>query len=88
MTTEKGSSRIEAGITPARPITVKWETFTEAAHQAGLAGRYAGIHFAPADLAGRKLGRLAADRAFARAQLYLSGTLPSAFSRSALPVKE
>jgi hypothetical protein len=31
--------------------------------------------FAPADLAGRKLGRLAAARAFARAQLYFSGTI-------------
>ena len=75
MPVEKGSSRIEPGITPTQPLTLKWETFTEAADDAGLAGRYAGIHFAAADLAGRKLGRLAADRAFARAQLYFSGTL-------------
>jgi hypothetical protein len=75
MTAEKGSSRIEPGITPAQPVALKWETFTEAADQAGIAGRYAGIHFAAADLAGHKLGRLAADRAFARAQLYFSGNV-------------
>jgi hypothetical protein len=74
---EKGSSRIEPGITPANSVVLKWETFTEAANEAGLAGRYAGIHFARADLAGRKLGCLAADRAFARAQLYFSGTATS-----------
>jgi hypothetical protein len=70
------SSRIEPGISPAKPVAVKWETFTDAADQAGLAGRYAGIHFAPADLAGRKLGRLVAARAFARAQLYFSPSSP------------
>jgi hypothetical protein len=75
VTAEKGSSRIEPGITPVQPVTLQWETFTEAADQAGLAGRYAGIQFAPADLAGRKLGRLVADRAFARAQLYFSGNV-------------
>src|SRR5437899_425221 len=76
MTAEKGSSRVEPAITPAQPVTLKWETFTEAADQAGLAGRYAGIQFAPADLAGRQLGRLVADRAWRRAQLYFSGNVP------------
>jgi hypothetical protein len=73
VTAEKGSSRIEPGVTPVRPVTLKWESFTEAADQAGLAGRYAGIHFAAADLAGRKLGRLAADRAWSKAQTYFNG---------------
>jgi len=72
---EKGSSRIEPEITPARPVTLKWETFTDAADQAGLAGRYAGIHFAPADLAGRQLGRLTADRAWSKAKSYFSGNV-------------
>src|SRR5258707_6663214 len=35
-TLQAGSSRIEPGITPTKPITLKWETFTEAADQAGL----------------------------------------------------
>jgi hypothetical protein len=73
VTAEKGSSRIEPSVTPAQSITLKWETFTEAADQAGLAGRYAGIHFAPADLAGHKLGRLAADRAWSKAKTYFNG---------------
>jgi hypothetical protein len=75
MAAEKGSSRIEPGITPAQPVALKWETFTEAADQAGLAGCFAGIHFTSADLAGRQLGRLAADRGFARAELYFSGNV-------------
>jgi hypothetical protein len=74
----KGSSRIEPGVTPAQPVTLKWETFSEAADQAGLAGCYAGIHFAAADTAGRKLGRLAAERVWARAQSYVDGTNKSA----------
>jgi len=73
VTVEKGSSRIEPGVTPVRPVTLKWESFTEAADQAGFAGRYAGIHFAPADLAGRQLGRLVADRAWSKAKTYFNG---------------
>jgi hypothetical protein len=87
MTAEKGSSRIEPGITPAQPVALKWETFTEAADQAGLAGRYAGVHFAPADLAGRKLGRLAADCAWSKAKTYFNDNVaPSSApsSRTAL----
>lgn len=74
VTLPAGSSRIERSVTPAQPVTLKWETFTEAADHAGLAGRYAGIHFAPADTMGRKLGRLVAERVWARAQSYLDGT--------------
>jgi hypothetical protein len=86
MTAEKGSSRIEPGITPAQPVALRWETFTEAADQAGFAGRYAGIHFAPADLAGRQLGRLASDRAWHKAKSYFNGNVASssASSRTAL----
>jgi hypothetical protein len=71
---EKGSSTIEPGITPVQRVTLKWETFTEAASDAGLSGRYAGIHFARADLAGRKLGRAVAERVWAKAQSYFDGT--------------
>jgi hypothetical protein len=74
VTAEKRSSRIEPGVTPAQPVTLQWGTFTEAADQAGFAGRYAGTHFAPADLAGRKLGRLAADRAWSKAKTYFNGS--------------
>jgi hypothetical protein len=74
VTLPAGSSRIEPSVTPTQPVTLKWETFNEAADQAGLAGRYAGIHFAPADTMGRKLGDQVAERVWARAQSYFDGT--------------
>lgn len=69
-----GSSKIEPGITPAKAVTLKWETFTDAADEAGMSRRYGGIHFALGDMMGRKLGRLVADRAWAKAQSYFDGT--------------
>jgi hypothetical protein len=78
VTLAAGSSQIEPGITPVKPVTLKWETFTEAANEAGMSRRYGGIHFARADLAGRKLGRLVADKAWAKSQAYFDGTaIPS-----------
>jgi hypothetical protein len=84
VTLEKGSSNIEPGKTPAEPIVLKWETFTDAANEAGISRRYGGIHFAAADLAGRKLGRLVAERAWAKAQTYFDGTAKSSFTLSEL----
>jgi hypothetical protein len=80
-----GSSRIERSVTPAQPVTLKWERFTEAADQAGLAGRYAGIHFVLADTMGRKLGRVVAERVWARAQSYFDGTNTSPAPTYQLP---
>jgi hypothetical protein len=74
VTLAAGSSQIEPGVTPAKPVTLKWKTFTEAANEAGMSRRYGGIHFALADVAGRKLGSLVADRAWAKAQTYFDGT--------------
>jgi hypothetical protein len=68
------SSKIEPSITPAQPVTLRWETFTEAAEEAGMSRRYGGIHFEKADLAGRKLGVLVADRVWVQAQTYFDGT--------------
>jgi hypothetical protein len=59
-----------------RPVTLTWATFTEAADQSGLSRRYGGIHFERGDLDGRTVGRAAGERAYARAQQYISGTLP------------
>jgi hypothetical protein len=71
---QKGSSHIEPGIAPQETVTLKWETFSDAANEAGMSARYAGIHFAPADLAGRRLGRVVAEKAWAKAQTYFNGT--------------
>lgn len=74
VTLPRGSSKIEPGTTPAQPVILHWRTFSEAADEAGMAGRYAGIHFAASDLAGRKLGRLVAANAWSKAQSYFSGS--------------
>jgi VCPO second helical-bundle domain/Domain of unknown function (DUF6851) len=74
VTLPAGSSKIEPGITPARPVVLSWATFTDAADEAGMSGRYGGIHFRRADLAGRQLGRLVAAKAWSRAQSYFDGT--------------
>ena len=67
------SSKIEPGVTPTRPVTLRWETFTDAANEAGLSRRYGGIHFRAADLTGRLLGRLIAYEAWKKAQNYFGG---------------
>lgn len=69
-----GSSKIEPGTTPSRTITLKWDTFTDAANEAGMSRRYGGIHFSRADMAGRRLGLLVADQAWRKAQSYFDGT--------------
>lgn len=77
VTQPRGSSKIEPGVTPAQPVTLKWETFTDAANEAGMSRRYGGIHFARADLAGRQLGRLVADKVWPKAQGFFNGTAKS-----------
>ena len=68
-----GSSNVEPGAVPARPLTLSWATFGDAADQAGLSRRYGGIHFEQGDLDARLTGRLAARRAWAKAQAYFQG---------------
>lgn len=75
VTLPKGSSQIEPGVTPSRPVTLTWATFTAAADEAGMSRRYGGIHFKRADLAGRQLGRLVASKAWVRAQTSFRGTV-------------
>ncbi|MGB6475064.1 MAG: vanadium-dependent haloperoxidase [Candidatus Sulfotelmatobacter sp.] len=75
VTLPAGSSKIEPGVTPAHPVTLSWETFTDAANQAGISRRYGGIHFRAADLAGRLLGRLVAVKSWQKAQSYFDGSV-------------
>lgn len=44
-TAQPGSSLVEPGLTSSVPVTLSWETFSEAANQAGMSSRYRGIHF-------------------------------------------
>jgi hypothetical protein len=84
VTLRPGSSKIEPGFTPAQSVVLKWETFTDTANEAGMSRRYGGIHFARADLAGRKLGLLVADSAWAKAQSFFYGTAKPARHEQAL----
>lgn len=68
-----GSSTIEPGATPAKDVTLFWETFTDAANEAGMSRRYGGIHFEPGDLVGRATGRLVAIQAWKKAMVYING---------------
>ena len=74
VTLAAGSSKIEPGLTPARPLVLNWETFDDAAVEAGLSRRYGGIHFQAADLAGRILGRAVAVKVWLKAQNFFQGT--------------
>ena len=68
-----GSSKFESGAVPAKEVTLRWATFTEAANQAGFSRRYGGIHFEQGDLDARSAGRRVARQAWAKAQSYISG---------------
>jgi hypothetical protein len=84
VTLPAGSSKIEPGVTPAHPVTLHWETFTDAANQAGMSRRYGGIHFPAADLAGRLLGRLVAVKSWQKAQGYFDGSVADHAADNAL----
>jgi hypothetical protein len=75
VTLPAGSSKIEPGTTPVRPVVLNWPTFTDAADEAGMSRRYGGIHFRGADLAGRLLGRFVATKSWQKAQSYFDGTV-------------
>ncbi len=81
-----GWSRVEPGLTPARPVTLAWPTFTAAADEAGLSRRYGGIHFAEGDLAGRTLGRQVGAQVWSRAAGYWTGASGSARNLAASAV--
>ncbi|MDQ6759359.1 MAG: hypothetical protein M3Z32_05755 [Acidobacteriota bacterium] len=52
-----GSSRVEPGLVPASDVTLSWNTFSDAADEAGISRRYGGIHFVQGDLDARFRGQ-------------------------------
>lgn len=66
-----GKNRFEAS--PSAPVILTWNTFSEAADEAGISRLYGGIHFVSGDRDSRVLGRLVGAQAFARAQEYWTG---------------
>lgn len=69
-----GSSRIEPGVTPAIAVTLRWDTFSAAADEAGLSRRYGGIHFTDGDIQGRVMGRQIGAEVWKVAESYFNGS--------------
>jgi hypothetical protein len=72
-----GTSKVEPGIAPKKPVVLRWRTFTEAANEAGISRRYGGIHFKQGDIEARKLGRKVGRAVWQKAQTYFDGTAPT-----------
>jgi hypothetical protein len=70
-----GTSRVEPGTVPDKDVTLSWDTFSDAADQAGISRRYGGIHFEEGDLVGRDMGRRVAAQAWDKARTYITGHL-------------
>jgi hypothetical protein len=60
---------------PVQPIVLQWETFQEAADEAGMSRRYGGIHFQDGDLQGRKMGVQIGAQAYSVAEQYWTGQI-------------
>jgi hypothetical protein len=59
---------------PSEDVTLQWATYYDAADQAGLSRLFGGIHIAPDDFEGRKIGSICGKDAWALAQGYFDGT--------------
>ncbi|MDQ6764221.1 MAG: hypothetical protein M3015_16560 [Bacteroidota bacterium] len=57
-------------------IVLSWNTFREAALDAGESRLYGGIHFYEGNVAGLDLGRKVGEQAFNKAKSYWEGTAP------------
>jgi hypothetical protein len=77
VTIPAGSSKIEPGTTPGKPVVLSWKTLTDAADQAGMSRRWGGIHFQTGDMDGRALGKIVGYDDWNRAQTYINGTATS-----------
>uniref|UniRef100_A0A540VG25 Phosphatase PAP2 family protein n=2 Tax=Litorilinea aerophila TaxID=1204385 RepID=A0A540VG25_9CHLR len=69
-----GGNRFESS--PAQVIVLQWETFQEAADEAGISRRYGGIHFQDGDLRGRDMGQYVGTQAFDLATKLWRGLSP------------
>jgi hypothetical protein len=73
VTIPAGASPIEPGLVPRADVTLGWQTFSEAAAEAGLSRRYGGIHFEAADLEARAMGRRIGALVWEKARSYFEG---------------
>ncbi|MEM9268706.1 MAG: vanadium-dependent haloperoxidase, partial [Pseudomonadota bacterium] len=68
-----GSTQFESGV-PLDEVTLAWDTFSQAADEAGESRLYGGIHFTEGDLNSRDLGRQVGGDAYDLAQKFINGT--------------
>ena len=73
VTFDPGSSRFEPDYTPTETVTLEWDTFSEAADEAGISRLYGGIHFSSGDINGRLLGTEVGSAVYTEAQFYING---------------
>ncbi|MFD5326432.1 vanadium-dependent haloperoxidase [Streptomyces sp. NPDC127092] len=73
-TFKAGTSTFEPGVTPAADVTLKWNTFTEAAEEDGISRIYGGVHWPFDNTEGQKLGRAVAQDTYNTAMRYINGT--------------
>lgn len=71
--TQEGPLRVEPSLDAAEGVTLQWDTFTEAAFEAGESRLYGGIHFYEGNVAGLALGRRVGAQAYEKAQAYWLG---------------
>ncbi|MGK7902291.1 MAG: DUF6851 domain-containing protein [Hormoscilla sp.] len=73
VTAPAGESLFERGITPAEPVSLTWDTFTDAANSSGISRLYGGIHNAAGNEEGLILGRNVGEAVWEEAQFFISG---------------
>ena len=73
VTAPAGESLFEPGITPAEPVTLTWDTFTDAANSSGISRLYGGIHNFAGNEEGLILGRQVGEAVWERAEFFISG---------------
>jgi hypothetical protein len=66
------SSLIQPNI-PKKDLVLCWDTFKDAADEAGMSRRYGGLHFENGDIEGRRLGEKIGGCIWAKAQHYFNG---------------
>jgi len=71
-TTPAGELLHEEG--PTADVTLQWGTYFDAADQAGISRLFMGIHIAPDDFEGRKIGSTCGKDAWALALKYFAGS--------------
>jgi len=70
-----GSSQVEPGVTPALPLDLAWNSWTEFEDDCGISRLWGGVHFYPSIPAGMDLGHEIADVAFDFVQRHLDGNV-------------